>query len=113
MVSLPPRGNYARDQLITRFCRVDVEIIPVIVVGLQVIARFTDVAIAAFPFSTLELLNRSVDANPEHIKIRQQMVQLICPTLFLDNVLDDQIISRLGESGDRAMKTIKEPVALA
>ena len=81
--------------------------------GFQVIAGFADLPVAAIPLPPFDLFDRRMHADPEHVEITQQDVQLVRPALFFDNVLDDQVVSGLRERGDGAVKTIEKPLAFA
>lgn len=100
-------------QLADRFAGIDFEIIGAEAMGFQVIAGFADLPVAAIPLPPFDLLDRRMHADPEYVEITQQDVQLVRPALFFDNVFDDQVVSRLRECSDGAVKTVKEPLAFA
>ncbi|WDZ75576.1 hypothetical protein PWG15_13235 [Ensifer adhaerens] len=105
--------NDARGDLIGRVARVHLEIVGAMVMRLEVKARFPNGAVAALALTTLELFDRRMDTDPEDIEMRGSHPEILCPNLLLDDVLDDQVVSSLGKSRNRPMKSVEEPRAFA
>jgi len=56
----------------------------------------------------LSSIDGGTNPDPKEIQWRKQCVQLLGPTAFLDDVLDDQVIPLLGERDDREMEPVDE-----
>ena len=87
--------------------------------GVKVPASLARAPVTPVPFPPLQLWQRTVHPDKEHVERRQQPDQVGQPLLLLDDVIYDQIVARLGEGGQTAMKPVKDgrahacPVELA
>lgn len=73
---------------------------------LEVKAGLADGPIPALTLSLLDYLDGGMNPDPKDMQRRKQCVQLLGPTAFFADVLDDQAIPRLGE---REMEPVEEP----
>lgn len=55
---------------------------------LQMKHRFTSLSILPCFFPPFELIGWCMNANPEHVKLSEQSIQIIRPTLCLDDVFN-------------------------
>lgn len=76
------------------------------------IVSFSDRSILSLALSSGEFLGRSMQAYPENVEGLQEELQIFSPGLLLNNVLDDQVITRFSERRDGAVESVKEALAL-
>nr|WP_246805905.1 hypothetical protein [Ensifer sp. ENS10] len=108
---MAPGISDARGNLIGWFVRIHFEVVVAVGMRLKVKPGFTDRAIAAL--ATLKVFDRRMNADPEDVQMCCQFSDLVGPAFLLDDMLDDQIVAGPGESRNRAVKSVEEPVAFA
>jgi hypothetical protein len=80
-------------------------------VDLDVGAASADAAIAALVLAAIDLVEVAVDADEEDVEAGQQRGELFAPGGELDDVVDDQVVARLGQRRDAAVEAGEEPRA--
>ncbi len=107
-LTLIPGGEDVPDILIKRLSRIDFDIVVAECVRLQMVDRLSFPTISALLFPVFYLGDGCVHTYPEHIKRGQQHLQIVRPTLLLDNMLDQQINPRACKRWYGTMKASKE-----
>jgi hypothetical protein len=65
--------------------------------GVKVRASLSDAPVTPVPFPTLQLWQRTVHPDKEHVKWRKQLDQIGQPLLLLNDVIHDEVVPGLGE----------------
>ena len=65
--------------------------------GVKVRASFSDAPVTPVPFPALQLWQRTVHPDKEHVKRRKQLNQIGHPLLLLNDVIHDEVVSGLGK----------------
>ena len=78
-------------------------------VDLDVCAALTDAPVAAGVLAPVKLIEAAVHTDDEHIQIRQEYGQLVAPAAELDDVLDDEVVARVGQRGQAAVEAGEQP----
>src|SRR5499427_9727216 len=81
--------------------------------GVKVRASLSEAPVTPVPFPTLQLWQRTVYSDEEHVKWRQQLDQISQPLLLLNDVIHDQVVAGLGEGWQTAMEPVKDSRAHA
>src|SRR5215470_1302925 len=81
--------------------------------GVKVRASLSGAPVTPVPFPTLQLWQRTVYPDEEHVKWRQQLDQISQPLLLLNDVIHDQVGACLGEGWQTAMEPVKDSRAHA
>jgi len=75
--------------------------------GMKVCASISDAPVAPVPFPTLQLWQRTVHPDKEHVKRSEQLDQIGHPLLLLNDVINDKVVPGLGEGWQAAMEPVK------
>src|SRR5262249_59830601 len=81
--------------------------------GVKVPAGLTGAPVTPLLFSTLQLGQRTVHSDKEHVKWRQQLDQIGQPLLLLNDVIHDQVVAGLSQGWQTAMEPVKDSRAHA
>src|SRR5262244_4263867 len=74
----------------------------------KVRASLSGAPVTPVPFPTLQLWQRTVYPDEEHVKWRQQLDQISQPLLLLNDVIHDQVVAGLGEGWQTAMEPVED-----
>ena len=66
--------------------------------AVKVSTSLSGAPVTPLPFPTLQLRQRTVHPDKEHVKRRKQPEQIGQPLLVLNDVIHDQIVAGLGEA---------------
>ena len=75
--------------------------------GVKVRVSVSDASVTSVPFPTLQLWQRTVHPDKEHVKRSEQLDQIGHPLLLLNDVINDEAVACLGEGWQTAMESIK------
>src|SRR5262249_24012052 len=73
-----------------------------------IVTRFTDTPIPANTLTTLEFVERAVNAYKKNVERPEQRQETTHPLLRFDDVFDDQVVPGRGKRGNAAMKAVEE-----
>jgi hypothetical protein len=74
----------------------------------EVRLSLADPSVTPFKLPPLELWQRAVDPNKEHIEVAEQAQESTHPGIRLNDVLDDEVVASCGKSGEAAVKSLEE-----
>jgi hypothetical protein len=77
--------------------------------GFHVRPALPDTAISPVAFLAVYLGQIAVHADEEDIQAAKQRGQVLTPGAELDDVLDDEVVSRCGQRGQAPVEAIEEP----
>lgn len=78
-------------------------------VGFHVRPAFAGAAVFAVAFAAVDLGQVAVHAGEEDVQAFEQPGQVLAPGAELDDVLDDEVVSRCGQRGQAPVEAVEEP----
>lgn len=104
-----PSGQDGACIRVYRIRRLDLEIVAAERVSNgEISTGLTDTAVTTLPLATLQFSQWTVQPYEEDVPMFQQEQQLFHPFRCLYDVLNDQVVARVGKSGDRPVKALEE-----
>jgi len=74
----------------------------------EVLEPLAEVSVPSLALAGDKFGYRAVDAHEEDIVWRQEVGEESAPLRELDDVIDDEIVARLGNRGETAVETVEE-----
>lgn len=109
----PPGRQHRPDKVRVDACsRVYLQVVGperVNAVDLDMRAPFADPPIAAVSLPPIEFVKVAMHANQVDVQAREERRELTPPGRELDDVLHDQVVTGIGESGQAAVESSEEP----